>query len=175
MRQLARSAETLNYADQRYYASTYGRFNTADQYQASAGPKDPGTWNRYAYVSGDPVNSNDPRGLQRKMDCTVNYSDEGNGGDDCANIFGDDSYDCDPLCNLGSSGKMTPRMEWDALSPTCQQALQTAVPKTSIGGMVAALNRATAAESTLIDAAGGTSSPTFARPRQFAPGQSRKH
>jgi len=50
-------------ADQRFYASTYGRFNTADQYAASAGPKDPGTWNRYSYTSGDPINRNDRRGL----------------------------------------------------------------------------------------------------------------
>ena len=29
----------FDYADQRYYASTYGRFNTADPYRASAGPR----------------------------------------------------------------------------------------------------------------------------------------
>ncbi len=51
-------------ADQRYYASTYGRFNTADQYLASAGPGDPGSWNRYSYTRGDPVNRLDPRGLE---------------------------------------------------------------------------------------------------------------
>ena len=48
--------------DRRYYASTYGRFNTADQYLASAGPGDPGSWNRYGYVLGDPINNNDPNG-----------------------------------------------------------------------------------------------------------------
>ena len=53
----------LDYADQRYYASSYGRFNTPDPYRASAGPSDPGSWNRYAYVGGDPVNSLDPTGL----------------------------------------------------------------------------------------------------------------
>src|SRR6185312_3834907 len=61
----------LDYADQRYYASAYGRFNTADPYQASAGPSDPGSWNRYAYVGGDPVNRSDPRGT-----CWI--SDNGN-------------------------------------------------------------------------------------------------
>jgi RHS repeat-associated protein len=49
--------------DQRFYASSYGRFNTADPYRASAGASDPGSWNRYAYVQGDPVNMHDPRGL----------------------------------------------------------------------------------------------------------------
>ena len=51
----------FDYADQRYYASTYGRFNTADPYMASAGPGDPGSWNRYSYTRGDPVNRRDPR------------------------------------------------------------------------------------------------------------------
>ena len=57
----------LGYADQRFYASTYGRFNTPDPYQASGrgtnNPGDPGSWNRYAYVEGDPINNYDPRGL----------------------------------------------------------------------------------------------------------------
>jgi len=53
----------VDYADQRYYSSTYGRFLTSDPYRASGGPSDPGSWNRYAYVQGDPVNFNDPEGL----------------------------------------------------------------------------------------------------------------
>ncbi|MBX9602273.1 MAG: hypothetical protein K2X35_14795, partial [Bryobacteraceae bacterium] len=39
------------------------RFATPDPYQASGGPADPGSWNRYAYVGGDPVNNTDPEGL----------------------------------------------------------------------------------------------------------------
>jgi RHS repeat-associated protein len=53
----------LDYAQQRYYASTLGRFTTPDPYQASGGPADPQSWNRYAYVQNDPVNYNDPEGL----------------------------------------------------------------------------------------------------------------
>ncbi len=60
----------LDYADPRYYAASYGRFNTADQYQASAGPADPGSWNRYAYVGGDPVNFADPGGRDR-FSCAI--------------------------------------------------------------------------------------------------------
>jgi RHS repeat-associated protein len=57
----------LDYADQRFYASSYGRFMTPDPYMATAkganDPKNPGSWNRYAYVQGDPINASDPRGL----------------------------------------------------------------------------------------------------------------
>lgn len=53
----------LDYAQNRYYSSVYGRFTTPDPYRASGGPADPGSWNRYAYVQGDPINFNDPSGL----------------------------------------------------------------------------------------------------------------
>jgi RHS repeat-associated protein len=39
------SATGLNYADRRYYASTFGRFMTPDPYQASAGIVHPQSWN----------------------------------------------------------------------------------------------------------------------------------
>ncbi|MBK9169629.1 MAG: RHS repeat-associated core domain-containing protein [Bryobacterales bacterium] len=57
------SGTGLDYADQRYYGSTMGRFLTADPYLASGGPAEPGSWNRYAYVKADPVNYHDPTGL----------------------------------------------------------------------------------------------------------------
>ena len=53
----------LDYAQQRYYQGQFGRFLTADPYRASGGSADPGSWNRYAYVEGDPVNFVDPAGL----------------------------------------------------------------------------------------------------------------
>ncbi|MBL0156991.1 MAG: RHS repeat-associated core domain-containing protein [Bryobacterales bacterium] len=53
----------LDYAVNRYYSPQMGRFLSADPYQASGGPAEPGSWNRYAYVEGDPVNRYDPKGL----------------------------------------------------------------------------------------------------------------
>ncbi len=53
----------FDYADQRYYASTYGRFNTPDPFSGSAKLGDPGSQNRYSYTRGDPVNRHDPTGL----------------------------------------------------------------------------------------------------------------
>ncbi len=58
-----REASGLDYAMNRYYSSVYGRFLSSDPYRASGGPSDPGSWNRYAYVQGDPVNTFDPEGL----------------------------------------------------------------------------------------------------------------
>jgi len=51
----------FDYADQRYYASSYGRFNTADK-APNVRAGDPVSWNKYAYTGGDPVNRGDPSG-----------------------------------------------------------------------------------------------------------------
>ena len=53
----------LDYADQRYFAGLSGRFLSGDPYEASGGAAEPGSWNRYPYVGGDPVNFGDPDGL----------------------------------------------------------------------------------------------------------------
>jgi RHS repeat-associated protein len=57
-----RDTTGLDYADQRYYSSQHGRFLTADPYVAPSALGSPQSWNRYAYVHGDPVNFYDPTG-----------------------------------------------------------------------------------------------------------------
>ena len=59
-----RDATGLDYVVNRYYSSQMGRFLSADPYVASGGLANPGSWNRYAYTQGDPINTNDPVGLQ---------------------------------------------------------------------------------------------------------------
>ncbi|MBE7545138.1 MAG: RHS repeat-associated core domain-containing protein, partial [Solibacteraceae bacterium] len=59
------SLSGLDYALNRYYKPEWGRFTSPDPYQASGGPAEPGSWNRYTYVGGDPVNWFDPPGLDR--------------------------------------------------------------------------------------------------------------
>ena len=61
--------------DQRYYASSYGRFNTADPLASSADPNTPGSWNRYNYTLGDPVNSIDPTGTNGVIICGLGADD----------------------------------------------------------------------------------------------------
>ena len=108
----------FDYADQRYYASTYGRFNTADQYQASGGPGNPASWNRYSYAGGDPVNNYDPRG--QLSICAgglyVAYvgSSDGFGGASCSS-YPDDGY-CSPMYrSCDGDGGCEPRAECSCL------------------------------------------------------------
>jgi len=51
-----------DYADQRYYASSYGRFNTPDRMSRSMRLKQPESLNRYLYALDDPINRYDPTG-----------------------------------------------------------------------------------------------------------------
>jgi RHS repeat-associated protein len=75
----------LDYADQRFYASTYGRFMTPDPSAKSAKAGAPGSWNRYSYAQGDPANRKDPRGLD---DCD---SDPAACGSFFADSYGEDN------------------------------------------------------------------------------------
>jgi RHS repeat-associated protein len=52
----------LDYANQRYHAPGFGRFMTVDPSMPGVADN-PGSWNMYAYVEGDPVNLSDPTGL----------------------------------------------------------------------------------------------------------------
>jgi RHS repeat-associated protein len=72
------SASGLDYAEQRYYSSSLGRFITPDPYEKSAHIGSPDTWNRYAFVGNDPVNRVDPHGLNATgADITVPTSELG--------------------------------------------------------------------------------------------------
>ena len=57
------SFTALDYADQRYYASSYGNFTSPDPSMDNVDFGNPASWNAYAYTMGDPINGNDPSGL----------------------------------------------------------------------------------------------------------------
>ena len=151
----------LDYADQRFYASSYGRFNTADPYRASGGASDPGSWNRYAYVGGDPINWFDPIGLfmcnPESPSCRPPNPPGGGGTEPGPSLPCNGFTSCGPGGEGGGGGGTTDTQdEWSKLSQDCQQGLQTAVPKTGADGLLAALHRAEAARSVLQTAVGGT-------------------
>lgn len=64
------AVSTLDYADQRYYASQGARFLSPDLSGPGAA-ENPKSWNLYSYVEGDPVNFNDPTGLIKCGDVGV--------------------------------------------------------------------------------------------------------
>lgn len=71
-----------DYADQRYYNPQIGAFWSPDPGGVkTADPTNPGSWNRYAYVQGDPINFNDPTGKEL-VDCLDDWGCDwfGNGG-----------------------------------------------------------------------------------------------
>jgi RHS repeat-associated protein len=81
-----RDAETgLDYAMNRFHNPGTGRFMTPDPYMNSAGPTDPGSWNRYAYTRGDPVNRLDPNGTCDFMVSGMGDASCGLGGDPLSN------------------------------------------------------------------------------------------
>jgi len=80
---------------QRYYSNNSGRFFSPDPGGVrTADPTDPGSWNRYAYVNGDPMNGTDPHGLYAVVcydpdatdiwdgSCTLDDDDDGGGDND---------------------------------------------------------------------------------------------
>jgi hypothetical protein len=101
--------------DQRFYASSYGRFLTPDRKRGT--PGNPGSLNRYSYVLGDPVNRNDRHGTDS---CVVGQGwtvdDEGNVIPD----YYDDYWDYAPsICMF---------------TPQCMQAVTGGDPLPGSGG-----------------------------------------
>ena len=126
------SATGLQYADQRYYASNFGRFLTADPYKANndtpGQPVSPATWNRYAYVLNDPVNLYDPAGL---FACRGDGEDQYYfGGAICGGVYGGGDpapprpfSDSGPLAQAGPSGSDSRFIRVRRYTTTSRQAL----------------------------------------------------
>jgi RHS repeat-associated protein len=56
----------LDYFEARYYSSIQGRFTSVDPLMASGNAIDPQTWNRYVYVSNNPLRYVDDNGLIKR-------------------------------------------------------------------------------------------------------------
>jgi RHS repeat-associated protein len=95
-----RDATGLDYADQRYYISHWGRFLTADPFVTATALRNPTRgWNRYAYVEGDPVNHGDPRGL-----CVVRTEEGLSLGSNCVEEIDIGDYSPGAAIQGGGSG-----------------------------------------------------------------------
>jgi len=126
----------LDYADQRYYASSYGRFNTPDPSSHSVHPKSPGRWNRYGYVGGDPVNHNDPRGLDQSGCTDPDDPDCPAEPDPCWDLslgLFDGSFTCGAPVDEGDDGNGSSGDS--SAHPQCDEQLYTR-PVDGLGGAV---------------------------------------
>jgi hypothetical protein len=88
----------------RYYNSGLGRFLTPDPYRASGGPAAPGSWNRYGYVQGDPVNFNDNAGLLRNIVGNCGALVDGQPQDGCNGGAGDNELGSNSTCFADALG-----------------------------------------------------------------------
>jgi RHS repeat-associated protein len=118
-------ATGLDYAWNRYYSSTLGRFLSSDPYKANNGgpgdPKNPQSWNRYAYVQNDPVNAGDPSG-QYLIWCFDPGADSIYDG----SCTGDDG-DWDDASGLFSGTPNGPSMWWTVRNALVKQLMQAAI------------------------------------------------
>ena len=85
-----RDSDTLlDYALMRFDSARLARFLTPDPSSASINRADPQSWNRYAYVTNDPINAADPTGLAGQ--CRPNICEDPHQDDDLARMF---NYSC---------------------------------------------------------------------------------
>jgi hypothetical protein len=89
---------------------------TPDPSGSSGGPSNPQSWNRYAYVSGDPINFHDPGGLMEEEVCGGEDGDPCDDGGGGGGFGGCDASqeNCDNPC-VGADG-FTP-----SPGPYCQE------------------------------------------------------
>jgi RHS repeat-associated protein len=81
-----------DYANARYYNYGFGRFWSPDPGGLkAANPRNPASWNRYAYANSDPVNGNDPTGRIIVAPPDPGSSGVGDDGDYCLAVGDEDS------------------------------------------------------------------------------------
>jgi RHS repeat-associated protein len=105
-----------DYARQRYYNASLGRFWSVDPGGIkTAHPSNPTSWNRYAYVNGDPINFNDPRGLDTT--CAPGYFWTGEGCDPGSGD-GDAGSTAENYSDTGDTGTTADQGDEDETSDT---------------------------------------------------------
>jgi RHS repeat-associated protein len=110
-----RDAETGNdYADQRYMSPGNGRFMTPDRKIRTSRPGDPGTWNKYAYAGGDPINRVDRHGTDYEQ-CDENGV--------CQAVFQSELNEFDVLVTEVADDPGSPCYGGDVDSDSCQEVL----------------------------------------------------
>ena len=121
--------------DQRFYTSQFGRFMSADRFKQAGKTSSSGSWNKYGYGLGDPVNRADRRGTDScGWDDDPEYCDP---DPFCSEErFITDGSNCDPGGGGGpgpGGGGPGPGVGDDPPKPTCEQQLTATIGKALTG------------------------------------------
>ncbi|MBY0505373.1 MAG: hypothetical protein K2X03_15775 [Bryobacteraceae bacterium] len=139
-----RDSTDLDYAQNRHYQSTTGRFTTTDPLQASAKLSNPASWNRYDCASGDPANRFDPDGLAATPS-TVCRWDSALELNQCTTIiytdyglyFGYSTGDTEQIARKRSQTAAAGTISWDVMSKILNDTASQVGGSASLGGMSA--------------------------------------
>jgi len=98
--------------------------------QRPVGLTNPQTWNRYAYVAGDPVNFVDPGGLQQVSVASAVWVWEcfGGEGGHCTYTFQPPVTPVEGPADRSRTPQREIDVVWDELSEKCKEGLETAMP-----------------------------------------------
>jgi len=120
-----------DYAVNRYYASQWGRFLSADPTYLNVDLENSQSWNMYAYVNNDPANSNDPTG-QYLWVCSVSpmipqcpgiggggSGGGGGGSGPCSQVSHHFGWDPMDPCNGGSGPRSPSSPRFQSSYPKC--------------------------------------------------------
>jgi RHS repeat-associated protein len=125
-----RDSETmLDYAKNRYEQPGMGRFMTPDPFMGSGGPANPGSWNRYAYVLGDPINRVDRKGLDGGM--VIDDGDDDDDDDDDS-LGGTTSYSSSQITGYDADGTPQVGDQTPGVSATVSTSLSSVIYSGSV-------------------------------------------
>lgn len=123
-----RTTDNVTSSDQRYYGVGTGRFGSPDPLDIKGVRlSKSGSWNRYAYVLGDPINFRDPEGTNQAPPETTCWYEEDVGWECVDAPAGGGSTWEDPPPPTAPE----PTQGWASLSADCQNALTSAMPGAS--------------------------------------------
>jgi RHS repeat-associated protein len=87
----------LDFAEARYYSNTQGRFTRPDPFAGSATIANPQSFNRYSYVSNNPVNATDPTGMMEGLARQTHKGGETFYGESSHELLGGDGEPSNPV------------------------------------------------------------------------------
>lgn len=118
--------------DQRFHTSQFGRYMSADRSRQAAKANDSGSWNKYSYRRGDPINNLDAYGTD---DCPASTSKS-------VTVCADQPPPCNPFldqfCPLTGGGTNTDQGKGGGASNTSFSAAGLANAKAALKALTTA-------------------------------------